>query len=236
MVMVSGHRFSLIALVAMAGAGCNGDDGPSQAQLKIEKSPVKSGDEQSGLVGTKLGNDLRVFVTRDDQPANGISVAWFTSEGSINPTTSISDADGIASTSWTLGPTTGTKAATATILTAQGSPLAFTAEATTSGPPSGPTVTVQVLGPAGGNLFEPAAISVLVGTTVEWEWPAGALQHNVVPDDGSAPETSGPLGDGPRVHSFKFTTPGVYRYYCANHGGIGGAGMSGTVTVTSSQD
>jgi len=229
--MVSGRRLGLVAVIAVAGAGCNGDSGPSLAQLKLEKAPTKSGDGQTGLVDTKLGNDLRVFITRDGNPVNGASVAWFTSEGSLNPSTSISDPDGIAITSWTLGSTIGTKAATATVTGASGSPLAFTAEAITAPPPGGANI-IEVLGPAGGDRFAPADLAVLVGTTVTWHWPAGSLQHNVVGDDPTTPDGSGQLADGERIYTFTFDAPGVYRYYCANHGGPNGSGMSGIVTVS----
>lgn len=234
--MESGRYLGLAALIALAGAGCNGDDGPSQSQLKIEKAPTKSGDGQTGVVGAKLGNDLRVYVSRDGAPVNGVGVAWFTSEGSLAPTTSSSDPDGFATTSWTLGSAVGTKAATATVTGASGSPLAFTAEAVTLTPPTGGNVVINVLGPAGGaNRFEPSDVTVLTGTTVTWEWPDGSLQHNVVPDDGTVPETSGNLADGPHIHSYTFLTNGVYHFHCANHGGAGGVGMSGTVTVVDQQ-
>ena len=164
--------------------GCNGDDGGDPVLYTIEKAPTKSGDEQTAIVGTELGNDLRVLVTRDGNAANGATVSWQTNEGSLNPNSSVSDPDGIATTSWTLGPTTGAKAATATISGAIGSPLAFTATAVNPNP--GGTI-IQVLGPAGGNRFEPSTIGVAVGTTVTWVWPAGSLQHNIVPDDGLNP-------------------------------------------------
>jgi plastocyanin len=228
--MVLGRRLGLVALIAAAGAGCNGDSGPSQSPLKLEKAPAKSGDEQTGVVGAKLGNDLRVFITRDGNPVNGVSVTWFTNEGSLNPSTSASDPDGIAITSWTLGSEVGTKAAAATVTDATGSPLAFTAEAIAA-PPPGRGVTIEVLGPTGGNRFAPADVSVLVGTTVTWHWPAGSLQHSVVGDDPTTPGGSGQLADGERIYTFSFSTPGIYRYYCANHGGPNGSGMSGTVTV-----
>ncbi len=56
------------------------------------------------------------------------------------------------------------------------------------------------------------------------------LAHNVEPD-GDEPARSGPLANGPREFSFTFTTAGTYAFYCANHGGAGGVGMSGTVIV-----
>jgi plastocyanin len=230
--LVPVRRLGLALSILVAGTGCGADDGPSQSQLTLEKAPTKSGDQQTGPVGTTLGNDLRVLVTRDGVPANAVSVTWFTNEGSLDPTTSLTDPDGIASTSWTLGNTIGTKAVTVTVAGALGSPLAFTAEAIATVPPPSGDVTIEVLGPGGGNRFEPAALTVLVGTTVTWHWPAGSLQHNVVGDDGTTPAGSGALADGEHTYSFTFSTLGTYRYYCANHGGPNGAGMSGTITVT----
>ena len=73
-------------------------------------------------------------------------------------------------------------------------------------------------------------MTIQAGQTVEWIWPSGSLQHNVVPDE-DEPTSSGPLVDGPTGYSFTFTTAGTYDFYCANHGGAGGFGMSGTVIV-----
>jgi plastocyanin len=33
------------------------------------------------------------------------------------------------------------------------------------------------------------------------------------------------------TYSFTFNAAGTYDFYCSNHGGPGGFGMSGTVTV-----
>ena len=231
----SGGRFGFVAVIGVvsaAGAGCSGDSGPSQSPLTLEKAPTKSGDEQTGFVGAKLGNDLRVHITRDANPVSGVGVTWSASDGSLNPSTTTSNADGIATTSWTLGSTAGTNTATATVTGATGSPLAFTAEAIGTPPPGGGGgATIEVLGPSGGNRFAPVDLSVPAGTTVTWHWPAGSLQHNVVGDDPTTPVGSGPLADGERIYTFTFSTAGTYRYHCANHGGPGGAGMSGTVTV-----
>jgi plastocyanin len=87
-----------------------------------------------------------------------------------------------------------------------------------------------VLGPGGGNRFEPATVTIQAGQTVAWVWPSTSLDHNVVPDD-TEPTSSGPLADGPTQYRFTFTTAGTYDFFCVNHGGPGGAGMSGTVIV-----
>jgi plastocyanin len=90
--------------------------------------------------------------------------------------------------------------------------------------------TVHVLN-AGGNRFEPASITISVGDTINWFWPVGSVGHNIVPDDGNAPATSGAPAGYPKFLSFTFAIPGVYHYHCAVHGGPGDVGMSGAVTV-----
>ena len=81
----------------------------------------------------------------------------------------------------------------------------------------GNTVTV------GNNFFSPVNLSVAAGTTVTWNWAAGAAEHNVTFDDGehSATQSSGSY---PRT----FSAAGTYPYHCTIHGA---AVMHGTVTV-----
>ena len=57
-----------------------------------------------------------------------------------------------------------------------------------------------------------------------------------MPDDGDSPPQSGPLVDYPRFHGFRFQQEGVYHYHCMAHGGAGGVGMSGTITVVARPD
>lgn len=221
------------AALVLAGGGCGGGDtGPSQSAPAIAKASTKSGDQQTGLVGTPLFNGLRVVVTRDGNPASDVVVAWATASGSLSPASDQTDADGVSSSLWTLGDTPGAQTATAAIAGATGSPVTFTATATAGGPGAN---TIQVLGPAGGNRFSPAAISVTTGTTVSWVWADAAVGHNVVPDDGTTPGASGALANGPHLYTYTFNTPGTYLFHCQAHGGSGGVGMSGTVTVVTAQ-
>lgn len=222
---------SLACLVA----ACGGDDqGPGQSPLVIEKPATKSGDQQFGPVDVALGNPLRVLITRDGAPVEGVDVDWAVGQGGSLSDEIESDQEGIASAVWTLGPEIGTHSATAAIDGAEGSPLTYTATATPgTGPPPGPTI--QVLGPLGGNRFEPASISISPGQTVTWEWPDGSDGHNVTPDDNIHPTRSGVLASGPRTYSYRFDDVGTFRYYCQAHGGVGGAGMSGLVIVTAGQ-
>jgi plastocyanin len=226
----------LVAGMAVAAfAGCSGDDqGPGELPLVIEKPVTKSGDEQTGPVGVALGNPLRVLITREGEPVEGVGVDWAAGQGGSVSDEQESDADGFATVVWTLGPDQGTHSATAEVDGAEGSPLTYTATATTgTGPPPGPTV--QVLGPEGGNRFEPNLVTINVGQSVTWSWPEGALDHNVVPDDGNTPIPSGPVTDGPTTYSFTFTQAGSFRYFCRTHGGVGGFDMAGRVIVNQAQ-
>ena len=200
----------------------------------MEKPATKSGDEQTGPVGIALGNPLRVLVTRDGEPVEGVDVDWVAGQGGALGEETESDADGFATAVWTLGPDEGNHAATAAITGADGSPLTYTATATDgTEPPPGPTI--QVLGPNGGNRFEPNQVTISVGQTVTWSWPEGALAHNVLPDVGSTPIPSGPVTDGPHTYSFTFTEAGSFRYFCRTHGNVGGEGMSGRIIVNAAQ-
>jgi plastocyanin len=229
---MSTDRILSLGLMAalLAGCGADGDTGPPESALVIAQAPTKSGDQQEGVAGEQLASPLRVIITRDGAAVGDVAVEWRTGDaGSLSPTSSNTDAEGIAQSAWTLGPAVGEQSASARVNGAEGSPVTFTATATDEPPPPDGG-TVQVL-TAGGNRFEPEDIPIAVGQAVTWVWPEGSIGHNVVPDNGTIPATSGALSNGPDTHIYTFTTPGVYRYYCAAHGAPNGIGMSGTVTV-----
>ncbi len=118
-----------MTLVLVAG-GCGDDTSPNPSRV-ITKAQTKSGDQQTGSVGVALIDELRVQVTLNGEPEAGVTVTWSTATGTLDPTSSQTDANGIAVTSWTLGPTAGSQTATATLSGATGSPLSFTATAVT---------------------------------------------------------------------------------------------------------
>lgn len=95
---------------------------------------------------------------------------------------------------------------------------------TTEPPPQGARAQVSIAG----FQFSPGMLSIRAGTTVVWTNNEGA-RHTVTSDDGSF--ASDVLNEGD-AFSFTFDTPGSYAYYCRFHGGTGGQGMSGVVTVT----
>jgi plastocyanin len=75
--------------------------------------------------------------------------------------------------------------------------------------------------------FSPKTIGVAVGTTLVWTRTA-THPHTVTADDGSF--DSGLLR-GTDQFQRTFDAAGVYAYYCDVHGGPGGEGMSGVITV-----
>jgi plastocyanin len=226
----------LVAVAFSSACGAGDRQAPGTADLVIEKAPTSSGDKQVGVAGAPLEQDFRALVTRDGKPAEGVTVYWTTMQGSLSPATGLTDADGISASRWTtkvlyteqeayasLDPVVGPRVP-GSILPGM---IQFTAIAT---PDPDAANTVHVL-TDGGNRFQPASITISVGDTVNWLWPVGSAGHNVVPDDGNAPPTSGAPAGYPKFLSFRFTIPGVYHYHCAVHGAPGGVGMSGSVTV-----
>jgi len=79
-----------------------------------------------------------------------------------------------------------------------------------------------------GNVFSPDSVTVDVGDTVTISNTSMGF-HNVHWDDRTDPEE--PVSFTPWSTSRKFDAAGTYRFYCDQHGGPGGAGMSAVVTV-----
>jgi plastocyanin len=91
--------------------------------------------------------------------------------------------------------------------------------------PQGPGPTVAA---TSDNAFFPRAVTVPPNTTVYWE--NRGLDHNVKFEDGLFEQPGDPMPTPWRVWRH-FDNEGTFRYYCESHGGPGGAGMSGVVTV-----
>jgi hypothetical protein len=109
----------LVTPICMAAAlGCGGAD----LVLPVAEGPMQvvavHGDDQEGRAGEPLDDSLVVRVV--DTTGVGISgreVTWAVTigGGTVVPKTDTSDADGLASARWTLGPDPGANAARATI-------------------------------------------------------------------------------------------------------------------------
>ena len=83
------------------------------------------------------------------------------------------------------------------------------------------TVAIQVL------QFVPQDITIPVGTRVAWVNDGG--RHQIVADDDSF--KSQQLTTAQQKFVYQFRRPGVFPYHCFFHGGAGGTGMAGVVTV-----
>src|SRR4051794_1259425 len=147
MTAFSRRCITLLGLVCagLPALGCGGGDGGSNEPPPSTTSIAKTaGDAQPGAVGQVLPEPLVVTVTDGDVASVGSTVTWSASGGgSVDPTSVVTDASGNASTTWTLGTTSGSQTAQATLTGASGSPVTFTASAV-----AGPATT---LAEAGGN-------------------------------------------------------------------------------------
>ena len=74
--------------------------------------------------------------------------------------------------------------------------------------------------------FDPASVTVSVGSTVEWVDVKG--RHEVQADNGAFHSPTLTAGS---TFRYKFDKPGVYQYFCTFHGASGGKDMAGTITV-----
>jgi PKD domain-containing protein/Big-like domain-containing protein len=103
-----------------------------------------SGDAQTGAVGTQLAAPLVVAVTDQfGNPIPGMTVQWsVTGGGSVSSSASITDANGQAAVTRTLGPAAGTQTTVATATGLAGSPVSFNHTAT-----AGTATTVVKIAP-----------------------------------------------------------------------------------------
>ena len=118
----------LLLTAAVALAGCSDGTTPTPT---LTASAVAGSDGQSTVAGVALPQPLRVLVQQGESPKAGVTVTWTTSAGTVTPTSSVTDPQGVAATRWTLGSTPGSMTATATVASAEGSPVTFHAAALT---------------------------------------------------------------------------------------------------------
>jgi hypothetical protein len=205
-----------------------------------------SGDGQSALVGTVLPQPLVVRAhDAAGNPVAGLAVAWVIGQGggSLAPTTSTTDADGRASTRWTVGTTPGVNTATAVIsgvgtvaFNATGDPGTPPGLAVAAQPPGtavrgvalSPAPVVQLLEPDGSPRHR-SGVSVNVSLL-----PGGANLRGTVTRstgaDGRASFAGLALEGPPGTYALAFSAPG---YSGATSSSISLARASTTLTIRS---
>jgi plastocyanin len=200
-------------------AGCGGEKpvGPSTGiATRLVKSP--SSDAQAWYFNNALPVTLGVAALDvNSRPVSGVIVTWASASGgaTVTPAVDTTDANGVVSATFMLGPTSTAQSITATSNVAGLPTLTFTA--TASAPPTTATVRVQDFS------YNKPTATVQVGGTVTWQW-VGADDHSVSFGYGNAPTSPIQMvGDYKRT----FTTAGTFDYFCKVHG----AAMSGSVTV-----
>lgn len=226
------NRGAGIVLVLAALSACSGYDGgdlgggPDPAAVSAARSEP-SGNAQTGAPGENLANPLRIVIRRGSTPAAGAVVTWTAvGDGALmTPAVDTTGADGISTSVWHLGNVAGGQTSQAAVSGgADGSPVAFTA---TAGAPGPAPVRIE-LRSDGGNRFEPANVTIPVGTTVTWAWVGGI--HDVTPSGNPVFPASGAPVPSPNAYSHTFNSAGTYLYFCSVHGSAT-AGMRGTIEV-----
>lgn len=106
------------AIGLIVGLACSSDSGGGPNTPTPSSVSVNAGNTQVGVAGQTLATPLAVIV-RDaaSNPVAGVSVTWAAASGggSVTPTSSTTDASGVASTTRTLGPAAGNHTTTATV-------------------------------------------------------------------------------------------------------------------------
>jgi plastocyanin len=229
----AGHALAMGSLVVLLGWGCGGDNSsPTPAPPPVlAKAPSKDGDLQIGAPGETLGSPLRVLVTRDGIPSAGDTVTWSTINGSVDPTSVVTAADGIGATTWTLGQTTGTQTATASVTGATA--ITFSATATGGGGhgPDPTEIDVTVANNSFTSLrngtINPAVDTLALNGSVTWTWGPGAGSHSVESTGTPAFVSSLVKTGAGQSYSLIFTEAGTYTYNCSIHGNA----MTGRIVV-----
>lgn len=189
------------------------------ADLVPASIQIATGNNQSAAVNTALANPLVARVRNAlNQDLQNVTVTWTVTAGggTLGAATSTTDAQGLASNTYTVGGSAGANTIRAAVQSNTAINVDFTATATTADA----AVSVQ------DNSFNPFNATLAAGGTVTWTW-TGSNPHNITWVSGgfsnAATRTSG-------THQVTFPAAGTFTYYCDIHG-TPTTGMRGTVTV-----
>lgn len=206
------------------GNGGGGDGGGGGNGAEPAAIATVSGSGQSAKTQEAVSQPFVVAVTDADGAAvSNVTVTWSVVDGpgSISPTSSTTNAQGQASTTFTGGTTLGTSTVRASVSGLSES-VDFTVETSTL------VIRMQntaFVGPNGSD-----DVTVPLGATIEWQ-NQDAVQHTVTSTEeptGGSPFDSDLLSNG---GSFSFTpsVEGTWTYFCEVHPTL----MAGaTITVT----
>ena len=137
-----------------------GEDGGGPGTPTVSELEITGGNTQVGVAGQALATQLSVFAHDiDDEAVAGVTVTWSAASGggSVNPTSSVTNASGIATTTRTLGPNAGAQTTTATVTGL--TPATFTAVAQIQG-------ATQIALSAGSNQTDTVLATVAVPLAV----------------------------------------------------------------------
>jgi adhesin/invasin len=113
----------VVLLLSVVGVACGGESGTGITgvdQSVPSLSIVSATDSQTAMVGTSLPSTVAVkVIDQNNRPIVLSTVTWavVSGGGTVGAATSVTDASGIASASWTLGTAAGVQRLTATIVT-----------------------------------------------------------------------------------------------------------------------
>lgn len=217
-------RLSIAATITLLACGGEGE------VIVAPPSPItmafasQSGDGQSGAPGSILGSPFRVIVTHGGAAVAGQTVNWslLSGGGSLSPTSSTTNASGIAESRLTLATTPGGSLVQAAASGVEGSPV-FSASAVVPGQ----FATVLVVN----NLFEPSQVTIAPGGTVLFQWPSSARDHNLIPIPPAIIPNAPIVRSGPFSVEQTFQVPGSYGFFCSVHATATTGSMRGQVIV-----
>lgn len=191
----SAHLASLIILATVLA--CSDAEAPNTLPTEPSRvaTAVASTNGQSALRGNALPLALKVIVTSAGAGVGGVHVVWRPLSGSVALDTTLTGPDGIAATTWILGPATGQQTLEATVEGLPGDVIRFSATAL-------PLITLtpapgadNQVGTVGSDLPQPLQVTVLsdgvpaTGVVVGWRMTApylSAVTYSTSGPDGVA--------------------------------------------------
>jgi hypothetical protein len=109
---------SIIAVLTIVSGACHDDQASAPVQHRVPSTVlVAAGDSQHAVAGDPLPDSVAVVaLDHHGAPIGGLNVDWFAEDsGTVDPVRSVTGANGVAATHWTLGPAPGDHSVVATV-------------------------------------------------------------------------------------------------------------------------